>query len=762
MSQPASTDRSRKSQSSILPPSLPKQQALLNTLLESKPHIYVKDPEHTASKGTRPPKFYDLHLHESLQLKKIVLSEDLLPTLSTLCDQHMTLNQGRVLRRNSGRNRLQVLLRRAMNPKNRPPIKNEQCITDDFLRRTGNPCHLVASTLLFELDDWDNVLEWEPTSMRNAHGLADGHLFIPNVIVPTLTEEQQADIKAIKGHLLDTLTVWEFKSLQAADLKVMEGIVRLTTRELTWMTCGSVHGSTGLRLTCGNSSDSLFCDKHLTNHIWSVTGRKTGPDAQQLWWSTSDGLSHIGEKRKQADSEYSAPSVSGTSSVTDFSLLSCHSSVETESIAESVGPSSEHQEHILEEDSEPTDPGVQNYQTVHVRLAAALSDLIKPDFITQQVWVELVRVDATFIVINAGNYEIIGRRHRESQTLYISPVIHVSMQSNPTHYKIHAGLGIAAYHDTRDRARQLKQMLLKPEGDWLLTYKTSYDYDSLKYPNRVKGKEDSNNEREAEGADSARVLRKQQLINSNEELIDQLRSASHLAVLLPHYILSGDIAHSFRRKVPPSSYPIQPLVGGSSDVKLEEKLATGIQLQIGNLEHLSGAAYRASLTRINGPIKTVHSRGLVLKLARNKSRKERLQKEYGVYSQLWEEELPSLVPVYGLFAHEDPAIGFEVLLMGDGGVPLSKLVADKKFEIVKRQYWDIIKRSLSSSIHGGNYLHNGLDLEHVLFNKKKDKVTFISLADLESLQDEEQDRHAIERRQERDMNALRFVLSDRL
>ena len=56
--------------------------------------------------------------------------------------------------------------------------------------------------------------------------------------------------------------------------------------------------------------------------------------------------------------------------------------------------------------------------------------------------------------MHSGNHEIIGIRHRETQTLYISHVIEPHRCSNPAYGKIQVGIYIAAIQDTIDRARQ--------------------------------------------------------------------------------------------------------------------------------------------------------------------------------------------------------------------------------------------------------------------------------------------------------------------
>jgi hypothetical protein len=64
-----------------------------------------------------------------------------------------------------------------------------------------------------------------------------------------------------------------------------------------------------------------------------------------------------------------------------------------------------------------------------------------------------VRTNSTILVLHSGNHEIIGVRHRQSQTLYISNVIEPHA-ATPAYGKIHVGLYIAALWDVMDRIQQ--------------------------------------------------------------------------------------------------------------------------------------------------------------------------------------------------------------------------------------------------------------------------------------------------------------------
>jgi hypothetical protein len=59
----------------------------LSHFFSLKPVPYKSAKNATTSKSTRAPKFFDLHLHEDLRLKTVVVSEDLTRRISSICDQ---------------------------------------------------------------------------------------------------------------------------------------------------------------------------------------------------------------------------------------------------------------------------------------------------------------------------------------------------------------------------------------------------------------------------------------------------------------------------------------------------------------------------------------------------------------------------------------------------------------------------------------------------------------------------------------------------
>ncbi|KAF8622501.1 hypothetical protein AX15_006948 [Amanita polypyramis BW_CC] len=85
----------------------------------------------------------------------------------------------------------------------------------------------------------------------------------------------------------------------------------------------------------------------------------------------------------------------------------------------------------------------------HPTMIVHQADVQGAIWLLQQVWAEAVKYDVTFVVINAGNYEIIGYRNR----LFTSvKVIEVSKQTEgPGYLQLHMGPYITVPRDFLDR-----------------------------------------------------------------------------------------------------------------------------------------------------------------------------------------------------------------------------------------------------------------------------------------------------------------------
>ena len=71
-----------------------------------------------------------------------------------------------------------------------------------------------------------------------------------------------------------------------------------------------------------------------------------------------------------------------------------------------------------------------------------------------QVWAQASKADTSIMVVQSGNHEFVGIRHRLSQTLYVSDIIQPHACEEPSYGKIHVGIYVAAVLDAIDRAKQ--------------------------------------------------------------------------------------------------------------------------------------------------------------------------------------------------------------------------------------------------------------------------------------------------------------------
>ncbi|KAJ6458409.1 hypothetical protein C8R47DRAFT_1328237 [Mycena vitilis] len=95
----------------------------------------------------------------------------------------------------------------------------------------------------------------------------------------------------------------------------------------------------------------------------------------------------------------------------------------------------------------------QNWSSTEMDSQLSLQDNTTVRHLVQQTWAEGVRVDATFVIFHAGNFEIIGFRNRAEQTLYLSDIIFAPKQRQ--YGQIETGLFIAIFRDATERARML-------------------------------------------------------------------------------------------------------------------------------------------------------------------------------------------------------------------------------------------------------------------------------------------------------------------
>ncbi|KAI0281843.1 hypothetical protein BGY98DRAFT_178108 [Russula aff. rugulosa BPL654] len=341
----------------------------------------------------------------------------------------------------------------------------------------------------------------------------------------------------------------------------------------------------------------------------------------------------------------------------------------------------------------------------------------------QQTWAEAVRNNCTIMVMHSGNHEIIGIRHRETQTLYISHVIEPHSCSNPAYGKIQVGIYIAAIQETIDRAKQDIEAKEKrahdpPADTPLKNEEPNPDADlddySPKGPTRSnkrsrgssskgkgKGRRGGNAKRHASG----------KVIDDHALLANAVRQ-NRLCLRFFYDIYDSPHPATFRRihdepkeALGPAEPPTPPLSPGrettpppapSIHITVQSELQPGST----GIVHIGTMAVGPS-----GPTAKV-----AVKLAFSRDEKSQLMEEHRVYSHLHSRGVQGIPRDIGLF------VDGELLLGAEG--PYALVMTYAGVSLFRRQTLalDSAKDSLLAtltSIHRANILHGDIRLANL-------------------------------------------------
>ncbi|KAF9487643.1 hypothetical protein BDN71DRAFT_1594400 [Pleurotus eryngii] len=291
-------------------------------------------------------------------------------------------------------------------------------------------------------------------------------------------------------------------------------------------------------------------------------------------------------------------------------------------------------------------------------------------FILQQVYAEAVAQDATFLVIQCGNREIIGVRNRKHQTLHLSGVHEFAATTGPSYVQVHVGLYLATILDAVERASGLEKLTKVPatwDDDW------------------------------------------------NKSAMRKSRQLSPETLLALAHKLPTVILHSSALHTPTNGKDLHFLRLLTEGDRLGGPVMQIVKaIQTNNSER----TYQATL-RVNGQNLQAN---VYLKLARSPSNRAMLLHEYHVCQELARKHVRGVPDVIGCFSYQgpiqaddgmgsDPALDLNILAMisVDGGVPVTKEDDDAPKSFVR----------LLQQIHQSGYLHGLIRAEHVLVDGRK-------------------------------------------
>ncbi|PPQ97039.1 hypothetical protein CVT26_001297 [Gymnopilus dilepis] len=337
--------------------------------------------------------------------------------------------------------------------------------------------------------------------------------------------------------------------------------------------------------------------------------------------------------------------------------------------------------------------------------------------IIQQIWSAAVLQDCTFLTLSYGNGIYIGLRHRDSQTLYLSPLMTPSKQTKPPYNKIRIGLLIASFQDALARARELE--LLNGCSSDLVPFRYRLNLDEQPHLGKV-GKS-----KIREGIDV--------FAESDKNVIQELCKSSSISLWLHRRNLDAPMAD-----------PIKWNLIRFSDTQRE----TGVRDNPLPGNNFSGEGCVVNLdveTKIDSRIYRVYldikgssddvkhlSTSLILKMSRDKTEAENLLLEHHLYQILNAQGVDCVVQNYGLFYYTLNQVERRYfLLLEDGGdsmpIRCSRIGPQRMDEHVQLRKEDI-KLALRS-LHAKGFVHTNITDAHILVTLSHNSIraSFVSL-----------------------------------
>ena len=269
------------------------------------------------------------------------------------------------------------------------------------------------------------------------------------------------------------------------------------------------------------------------------------------------------------------------------------------------------------------------------------------------------------MVLHSGNHEIIGVRHRETQTLFISHVIEPHRCSDPAYGKIHVGLYMAAIRETIDRERQKEakrardppspSVDISPRND---EANLNEDLDGGNAKRHASGKEIDDQVLYRLASPSHKLLMK-----TSQALLANAAKQNQLCLRFFYDIYDSPHPATFRRllldgpkKAPGPTKPRTPLLSPQHET-MPISTTSPIHITV----HGSTGVMHFGTMAINpsGSGPTTTTTEVAVKLAFSEEEKSRLMEEHRVYSHLHSRNVQGIPRDIGLFVDDEPLSGAE-------------------------------------------------------------------------------------------------------
>ncbi|KAJ6458408.1 hypothetical protein C8R47DRAFT_1163195 [Mycena vitilis] len=314
----------------------------------------------------------------------------------------------------------------------------------------------------------------------------------------------------------------------------------------------------------------------------------------------------------------------------------------------------------------------------------------------QLAWCRAVRTDMTIIVFNCGNFERIGIRHRQTQTLYLSDLIDVT-NFESGYVKLHVGLYIAMIQDTIDRTAQRAKVEERPL--------------------RTRGEKRSHSDAPLRASKRRKTSRVESAETPESESAVSVASTRNLVLLYIQYdVYNSPVPASFIRSAPAlvESVPDRPFTRPPVKRRYEQNECITITLTSEIAAGATGIAHTAILKVTTAGGATAEET-VVVKITFTSEQQDRLRHEYDVYRRLADSDVQGVPKIYGIF--DDLEGGAIVLVMSRCGESLLTLRPDPSASISVSHTQRTQFLAILESIHRTGIRHHDIRAENLMLTE---------------------------------------------
>ncbi|KAF9018792.1 hypothetical protein BDZ89DRAFT_337546 [Hymenopellis radicata] len=344
---------------------------------------------------------------------------------------------------------------------------------------------------------------------------------------------------------------------------------------------------------------------------------------------------------------------------------------------------------------------------------------------SSQAWVTAVKVDATFVIFDCGNYIRIGIRHRERQTLFLSSLIDVRSCKGPAYGGLWTAFHVFAIADAVQRVPLIENSLLA---------KRKSTFDEPRRPSKRLKADDG-------AADMSSIDKTMAAYMDNFPVLAIFFRFDHLDSPAPLLLFKPDAEH--RSHYGPTEY---------LKIIAYKRLGAGAVgdvyqavIEPDSISNTPKASSKTSKKKVaKGSEKDLPHRPFVLKIAPTDARARRLQHEVRIYKHLHDagvSGIPSL-----LSFREALNIDLRVLMLSDAGRPLGqRMDSERKIDLSPKARVEL--KSILTAIHEAGVLHRDVRSWNIM-EDESGRVRFTDF-DRSSLRGKTEDYQAEQERLDR-------------